>query len=168
MIISTICLIFSFLFQGFISNHLKYSLTDPSILSCVYLLVTLIVILPYFENEKKYIKLLVIFGLLMDIVYTNTFILNTLIFLVIYFVCKFINYFLPHNIFTINLLNIVSMIVYHLLTFLILLIIGYDKYSFLLLLKIISHSLIMTIVYGNIMYLIVSSLMNQFQIKEIK
>ena len=80
MIISTICLIFSFLFQGFISNHLKYSLTDPSILSCVYLLVTLIVILPYFENEKKYIKLLVIFGLLMDIVYTNTFILNTLIF----------------------------------------------------------------------------------------
>ncbi len=168
MIISVISLIFSFLFQGFISNHLKYSLTNPSWFSCVYLLVTLIILFPYFQDRKKYIELLVIFGLLMDIVYTNTFILNTLIFLVIYFICKFINYFLPHNIFTINLLNIISMVVYHVLTFIVLLIIGYDHYSVLLLLKIISHSVLMTLIYGNIMYFVISSLMNQFQIKDIK
>ncbi len=141
---------------------------NPSWFSCIYLLTSLIILLPYFSNSKKYLKLLIIFGLLMDIVYTNTLILNTIIFLAIYFICKTINYFLPHNIFTINLLNIISMIVYHVLTFLILLTIHYDNYSVSSLITIITHSLIMTIIYGSIMYYVILNLMSQFNIKEIK
>lgn len=168
MAISIISLVFSFLFQGFISTHLNYSIMNPSIFSCVYLLITLIILIPYFDNQKKYLRLLIIFGLLMDIVYTNTFILNTIIFLIIYFICRAINYFLPHNIFTVNLLNVISMIIYHVLTFLILLTIGYDSYSLSSLVTIITHSLIMTVLYGSLMYFIISSLMSKFQVKEIK
>lgn len=168
MTISVISLIFSFLFQGFISTYLPYTLISPSLLSSIYILVNLVILIPYFENQKKYLKLLIVFGLLMDIVYTNTFILNTIIFLVIYFICRAINYFLPHNIFTVNLLNIISIVVYHILTFLILLTIHYDSYSINSLITIISHSIIMTVLYGSLMYCIISLLMNRFQIKGVK
>jgi cell shape-determining protein MreD len=168
MTISIISLLFSFFFQGYISTHLKYSLVNPSWFSCIYILITLVILFPYFENTKKYFKLLIIFGLLMDIVYTNTFILNTVIFIIIYFICKFINYFLPHNILTINLLNIISIISYHILTFIILLIIRYDTYSLNSLITIITHSILMTIIYGSIMYFIISSLFKKMQIKSIK
>lgn len=168
MTISFISMLFSFLFQGYISTHLNYSLTNPSWFSCIYILINLVILMPYFENRKKYLKLLIIFGLLMDIVYTNTFILNTFIFLIIYFICKWINYYLPHNFFIVNLLNIISIILYHTLTFIILFIIKYDNYSIMSLITIITHSMLMTIIYGSIMYLIISSLLNHFNIKTIK
>ena len=168
MMISVLSLVFSFFFQGYISNYFRYSLMNPSWFSCVYLLVTLVILFPCFENQKKYLRLLIIFGLLMDIVYTNTFILNTIIFLAIYFICRAVNYFLPHNIFTINLLNVMSIIIYYVLTFVILLIIGYDSYSVMSLLHIITHSFLMTVFYGSIMYFILSSLFHRFHIKTIK
>lgn len=168
MIISTISLIFSFLFQGYISTKLNYSLMNPSWFSTIYILINLVILIPYFESNKKYLKLLIIFGLLMDIVYTNTFILNTIIFILIYFISKFINYLLPQNIFTINLLNIISIIIYHTLSFIILSIIKYDTYSISCLFTIISKSMIMTIIYGSILHIIISSLFKQFNIKEIK
>jgi len=168
MIISVICLLISFFFQGFISTYLNYSLMNPSWFSCIYILVMLIVLMPYFENQKKFLKLLIIFGLLMDIVYTNTFILNTIIFLIIYFICKFINYYLPHNFLIMNFLNVISVVLYHCFTFISLFIIRYDSYSIMSLITIISHSILMTVIYGSIMYFIVSFLFNFFDIKTIK
>lgn len=168
MIISVICLLISFFFQGFISTYLNYSLMNPSWFSCIYILVMLIVLMPYFENQKKFLKLLIIFGLLMDIVYTNTFILNTIIFLIIYFICKFINYYLPHNFLIMNFLNVISVVLYHCFTFISLFIIRYDSYSIISLITIISHSILMTVIYGSIMYFIVSFLFNFFDIKTIK
>lgn len=168
MIISVICLLISFFFQGFISTYLNYSLMNPSWFSCIYILVMLIVLMPYFENQKKFLKLLIIFGLLMDIVYTNTFILNTIIFLIIYFICKFINYYLPHNFLIMNFLNVISVVLYHCFTFISLFIIRYDSYSIMSLITIISHSILMTVIYGSIMYFIVSFLFDFFDIKTIK
>jgi len=168
MIVSVIVLIFSFLFQGFISNYINYTLTSPSWFSTIYILITLVILFPYFDNSKNYLKLLIIFGLLMDIVYTNTFILNVVVFLIIYFLCKLINFFLPHNIVTINLLNIISVVIYHILIFVILMIIGYDKYPLGLLFIIIKRSVPMTIIYGTVMYFIISKTLNYLNIKTLK
>ena len=60
------------------SIYFPSNLVNPSILSCLYTLITLIIIYPYFYNEKKYYILLIIFGLLIDIVYSNTFLFNTI------------------------------------------------------------------------------------------
>jgi len=168
MTISIISLVFSFLFQGYISTYLNYSLMNPSWFSTIYILINLVILIPYFDNNKKYLKLLIIFGLLMDIVYTNTIILNTIIFLIIYFICKCINYLLPHNILTINLLNIISIIIYHILTFIILFIIRYDTYNISTLITIITHSIFMTIIYGSIMHIILSLTFKRLDIKKIK
>ena len=168
MVISVISLIFSFLLQGYISTVFNYSLLNPSWFSTIYVLITLIILLPYFENKKKYIKLLIIFGLLIDIVYTNTFVLNTLNFMIIYFICQKINYILPHNILTINLLNIVAIMLYHILTFILLQLIRYDSYSIKSLLVIGTHSILMTVIYGSIMYFIIDGMLQKFGNKIIK
>ena len=167
-IISTISLIFSFFLQGYTSTIFKYSIINPSWFSTVYVLINLIILFPYYENRKKYLKLLIIFGLLIDIVYTNTLILNTIIFLAIYFICKQINYFLPQNILTVNVLAIISIILYHIFNYLILTIIVFDTYTIKELLTIIAHSLIMTILYGSIMYLIIDGFSKRNEIKLIK
>lgn len=168
MIISAISLIISFLFQGFISTYLNYSLMNPSWFSTIYILINLVILIPYFDNSKKYIKLLLIFGILMDIVYTNTLILNTIIFLIIYYICKGINYLLPHNFLTINLLNIIAITIYHTITFLVLFIIRYDTYSISSLITIITHSILATIIYGSIIYFILFTIFKKLDIKKIK
>ena len=79
IIISIISIIISFLIQNILSNNLVFNFQDMSILYTFCPILTLNILLPYFENKKKYIILLIITGLIIDITYTNTLILNTLI-----------------------------------------------------------------------------------------
>jgi len=123
MIISIILLIFSFLFEGFISNYISSSLVEYNIFSTLYTLITLTVIYPYFYNKKKYYILLLIFSFLIDIVYTNTLILNVVLFIAISLIVKFLNFILPENILMVNIMSICSVILYHILSYIILTII---------------------------------------------
>ena len=84
------------------------------------------------------------------------------------FVIYLLNNILSDNIFMINIISIIAIITYHLLSFIILSIAGYANYSFLLLGRIIVHSIIMTIIYTSLSYLAIKTLFNRFDIKEIK
>jgi len=168
MIISIILLIFSFLFEGFISNYISSSLVEYNIFSTLYTLITLTVIYPYFYNKKKYYILLLIFSFLIDIVYTNTFILNVTLFVLISLIVKFLNFILPENILMINIISLCSVIFYHVLSYGVLTIINYNYYPVFLLLKIILNSIIMTFIYTTIIYLISKFLYTKFDMKQIK
>ena len=81
MIVAIIYVIISFLLDGIISNIVPFNLVDPSYFKTIYSLISLVIIYNYFDNKKKYLSILVILGILFDIVYTNTFILNIIVFL---------------------------------------------------------------------------------------
>ena len=81
IIVSIISLVLSFFLQGLMSNFLGYSIDNLSIFSCVYVLINLVVLQPYFEDNKKFLILVIIFGFLMDLVYSNTCILCTYVFI---------------------------------------------------------------------------------------
>lgn len=168
MLFLIIYVLFSFLLEGFMSNIFASSLTDVSYFTTIYTVISFVVIYPYFYNKKKYYILLIIFGILFDALYTSTFIVNVFIFLGIGFVIYLLNNILSDNIFMINIISIIAIITYHLLSFIILSIAGYANYSFLLLGRIIVHSIIMTIIYTSLSYLIIKTLFNRFDIKEIK
>lgn len=168
MLLLIIYVLFSFLLEGFMSNIFASSLTDVSYFTTIYTVISFVVIYPYFYNKKKYYILLIIFGILFDALYTSTFIVNVFIFLGIGFVIYLFNNILSDNIFMINIISIIAIITYHLLSFIILSIAGYANYSFLLLGRIIVHSIIMTIIYTSLSYLIIKTLFNRFDIKEIK
>lgn len=168
MIISLFLLIFSFLLEGLISNYVASSFTNLNLFSTLYTLVALVVIYPYFYNEKKYYILLIIFGFLIDIVYTNTFMLNIFVFLAISLVVKFLNFILPDNILMLNIMTICSVMLYHILSYVILTVINYNTYPLSLLLNICMNSIIMTVIYTSLFYLVSKILFNRFGIKQIR
>lgn len=168
MIISTILLIFSFLLEGFISNYVASSLTEYSVFTTLYTLITLIVIYPYFYNEKKYYILLLIFSFLIDVVYTDTFILNVIIFIIVSLIIKFLNFILPENLLMINIMSLVGVFIYHILSYIILIIINYNTYPLSLLLNICLNSIIMTLIYATLIYFISKFLYTRFDMKQIR
>ena len=168
MILSVITVIVSFLIQGIMSNCLGYHFQSLSIFLTVYPLIAILVLVPYFENHTKRYFFLFIVGLIIDVVYTHTFILNACLFIGIYFFSSFFHFYFPYNLLTINISNLLSIFIYHIFTFVFLFLMRYDNYSIMLLLKVLSHSIIMTIIYSSMVYLIVKFFFDRFHLHEIK
>ena len=168
MIISIIYLVLSFILDNFMSNIFPSTLTNISYFTTIYILISFVILYPYFNSEKKYYILLIIFGLLFDILYTGTFIFNMVIFLVIGIVIKILNNLFPENIVTMNVISIISIIVYHMVSFIILNLVSSISYDFMLLINVVIHSIIMTVIYTTISYLSIKYIFNKFNIKQIK
>lgn len=168
IVICVVSLIFSLLLQGLMSNFLGYTIQNLSIFSAVYVLINLVVVQQYFEDSKKNIILIVIFGLFTDLVYNNTCLLCVCIFLCIYYLNKLFSSIFPYNLFTMNIFSLLSMIIYHFITFLFLLILRFDSYGFLIFLKVIGCNVIMTIVYTSFLYLIIDYIYKRFDLKLIR
>ncbi len=168
IIISIISLIFSFLIQGISSNYLSSGLRNLSLFLTIYPIINLLILTPHFENNKKILLLVIVTGILVDTIYTNTFMLNACIFLAVFYVAKYFHFFFPYNLLTINISSLISIMLYHIINFLFLSIIRYDNYSIQILLSILSHSILMTIIYTSILYLIIEWLVNKLELKEVK
>ena len=165
MIIAIIYVIISFLLDGLMSNILPFNLVDPSYLKTIYSIISLVILYNYFDNKQKYLKILIILGIFFDIVYTNTFILNVVVFIVIYIILSLVDYMIPTNIITINIKSISCIFLYHILTYIILLLANYNSYSIKLLGIILLRSIIMTIIYTTIRYLIMNKIYDNKLIK---
>lgn len=168
MIITIIYLIISFLLDGLMSNSGSFALTNPSYFTTIYTVIGIVVTYHYFENSKKYLYLLISFGILFDIVYANTFLINIIVFVVIYLVCRIIDYYINNNIITINIKTVIAITMYHILTFFILLLNSYNRYSIKLLAIIIVRSIIMTLIYTTISYLVLEKLFSLRHDKKIR
>ena len=165
MIIAVTYVIISFLLDGIISNLISFNLVDPSWFKTIYSIISLVILYNYFDNQKKYLSIVIILGIFFDIVYTNTFILNVIVFLIIYLILSRLDYVITTNIFTINLKSIVCISLYHILTYIILLLSNYNNYSIKLLGLILIRSIIMTIIYTSISYLLMNKIYDNKRIK---
>ena len=168
MIISIIYLVISFLLEGIMSNIFPSTLSNISYFTTIYIIISFAIIYPYFDNDKKFFILIFIFVILFDILYTSTIFVNTFIFIIIGIVIKILYNILPGNVFMTNIISYVGIIIYHILSFIILMITGYGDYSIILLFNIIIHSIFMTIIYTSISYFIMKFMYNKFDIKYIK
>lgn len=168
MILIISYLIFSFILDGVMSNYVSINLVDPSIFRTIYSIIAIVVIYDYFKDDRKYLYIILILGILFDIVYTNTFILNIIIFLIIYLILEKLDYLIPTNLLTINLKALISIFIYHIMTYLILLMVHYNNYNLSLLWIIIIRSIIMTIIYTSISYIIIKKIADKKNLKKIK
>lgn len=168
MVISVIYLIISFILDNFMSNIFPSTLNNISYFTTIYIIISLVIIYPYFVNEKKYYLLVVVFGLLFDVLYTGTLIFNLVLFLVISIIIKLLNNIFPFNVFTINIISIISICIYHILSFIVLSLVSGISYDFMLLINIILHSVIMTIIYTSVSYFVMKCIYDKFKIKQIK
>lgn len=168
MIIIIIYLIVSLLLDGLMSNIFPSTISNISPFMTIYVVVALSIIYKYFSSDKKYYILLIIFGFIFDTLYTSTFLVNIIIFLLIGIIIKAFSSILSDNIFMSNIISLIAVISYHFLSFIILNLTLYSSYSFLLLGKVILSSFIMTIIYSSISYLLMGFIMDKRNIKLIK
>lgn len=138
-------IILSFLLEGILSCYLPFS--------CLFTLTALILETSY-QKEETVLKYSLIIGVLYDIAYTNTLILNALLF---FFLCLFIfQYIKGYRItyFYCLILNTVVTISYLIITYLTLLLFHSIDFNIILFLKTLLEVLILNTIYFNILYII--------------
>ena len=168
MIIMVIYAAISFLLDGLMSNYFSTFIVNPSYFRTIYSVIALVVMFNYFDNKSKYLYILGGLGVLFDIVYTNTFILNIVIFLIIYLFLNIMDYYLSNNVFTTNIKAILSIIIYHVVSYLIFLLGHYQNYTSELLWLILVRSIIMTIIYTTISYYVIKKTYGKKYDKRVK
>lgn len=168
IILSVILLTISFLLQGVVSNVIGYTPENISIFFTIYPLITLMTIYPHFENQNKFLLILAIFGILTDLVYSNTLIFNACLFYALYKINQVFHFFFPYNLFTMSISNLLAVYMYHIVTFLFLIFLDFDNYNLTILLKSLVNSTLMTIIYTIITYLLVNFIKQRFDLKEVK
>ena len=168
MIIIVLYLIFYFILDGLVSNYLGFELLNLSYFKTIYIVVALVITYNYFNTPKKYLYIILLTGALFDIVYTNTFMLNIIIFLLIYYILTKLDYLIPNNLLTINLKSLVAIYSYHITTYIILLLTHYNSYTIKILLNILLRSSLMTIIYTTISYLLIKRIYWHYFERKIK
>jgi rod shape-determining protein MreD len=168
MKISIIVFLISFILDGLVSNFIIPYYNDSSLFFPLFSVVILSLIYPYFNNDdKSYLRTLLAFGLLYDIVYTNTLFLNMILFFLIGISIKLVYLIFPVNILSVTITSVITISLYHLLNFIILNIINYNNYEIKDLGYIITHSLILNVIYAIITYFILNIISRKFKIKRI-
>ena len=150
------------------SNMFPSTLGNPSFFTTIYIIISFVIIYPSFSSEKKFYTIVLIFGLLFDIMYTSSFIYNMVSFLVLGIFVRILYNIFPENYFTTNIISIITISLYHVLSFIIFSLVGSINYDFILLFDIIIHSILMTIFYTSISYFVMKYIYNKLNIKYIK
>lgn len=167
MIFGIIITSISFLLDAFCSNYIFVSVSNNNIFIPMFTLISLIITLPYFNNENnKYLMACTIFGLIYDITFTNTLGFNAALFLIVGFVIIFLDNSLAHNLFNSILKMLIIIIIYDTLTYFILIILNYINYSIITLGMKILKSLLLNTIYITILYFSTNVISKKLRIRK--
>jgi cell shape-determining protein MreD len=158
MIISIITFLLAFLLDNFLNTYINIS--NISILIPLFSVVSLILIYPYFNNnDSNFYKISFVFGLIYGITYSNMFIYDACIFLLIAILIKFINEILSNNNINVIIMGIIVIIIYNIINTIILNIINYSNITNDFLFKTIINHLTLNSIFlllGNIILIYIS------------
>lgn len=163
-----IFLIISFLLDGLCSNVFFLDSVNTSLFSTIYILIAFVILCPYFYEKRKFFLWIMIFGLLFDIIYTNTFILHMVLFLLLGIFIQFLHSFLANSLFNNILISLGTIFLYYTLTFFFLFISNYNGGMMLSFGKILYSSIFMTIIYSAFLYWIVRFILQKMHLKQFK
>ena len=135
-------ILISFFLEGVFSNYISHS----TFFFPLFTLVSFILAATTYKEETL-IKMSLIIGLLYDIVYTNTLGLHMLLFYIIVNFILFINKKIKINIFNIIFLCISIILIYLILSYFILLLLGYLEFEFNIILYSIKSCFLINIIY---------------------
>ena len=150
-----VIILFSFLFESIITNIVSMD----SYLIPLFVIVSLSLLYPYFrKNNKNFIIICGITGLIYDTIFTNMLFINTISFILISLLIIFNYKIFKYNILSSNLFNIFLIVIYRIISYILLVLVGYLNFSYMVLLDGIYTSLIINVIYGIIMYIIIDKL----------
>ena len=161
---SHILLIISILLDGIITNYLPFLENNLSLFTPLLTIVSIFLVYPFYQKqEKKYYITIIIIGILYDLLYTNLLFFNAILFLEIAFVTRFI--YKNYEITFIRLIIYLGIIIglYEGTTGLILFIFQVVPITPQKVLYKISHSLLLNLIYGELLYFIIRFLPKKYK-----
>lgn len=149
-----IYIIVTILLESFLKIKLPYFYSDLLLITPMLIITSLIFIFLIFKQEKSFI-ITIIMGFIYDLLFTNKLFINVFLFILIR---EFIKYFFNNfriNLKSLMICNIIIIIIYEILFYLLLIISGYVININMLLYKI-YNSFLINVMYTIISYLILS------------
>jgi len=162
--IPIIIIIFSLLFDGLLTNYLPYLVNDLSLFTPLFTVTILFLIYPFYRKKPKvYLITAFITGFIYDSFYTNLLFFNAIIFLIISIISMYI-----YKNFEVSYLRLIIYIIliitfYESITGLILFIFRIVPVTLTKVIYKITHSLIINILYGELIFLILNIIPKRFK-----
>lgn len=159
----TIVLI-SLLLDGFLTNILPYTVENLSLLTPSLTLISLLLIYPFFrKKEMKYTILILITGIIYDLLYTNLLFFNAILFYIVIKVMQYIYKKYEINYFTIIINTIIAITTYEVLQVIIISIYNLYPITLYSLVYKIKSSLLLNIIYAELIYFIISIIPRKYR-----
>ena len=156
MMIPIVILVISFLLDGVLSNFLPYMVGDLSLFTPMLTIVSLVIIYPFFTKKKRnYFIICFVLGLVYDFMYTNLLFYNAILFLGLGVIIMFLHRYIRLNWLSLLLFISLAIIGYEAMNVIIILIFQLVPMTFYRFLYKISHSLLLNLIYGELLYLII-------------
>lgn len=147
-----IVLVVSFFLESMVSNFVAM---DSTLFIPLFTIVSLVIIYPYFKKDHiSYLKTAAVLGLFYDIVFTDTLIVNLFLFVFTAWLIQKMNYVLSNNYLNVAIMTMFAIIFYRIVSFGVLILIGYLNFSEFALIKGITSSLLLNVIYAVIVYAI--------------
>lgn len=164
MLVSIIILIVSLLLDGILSNYLPFLVNDLSLFTPLLTLVSIFIIYPFFKKKEiPYFIIVFVTGMIYDLFYTNLLFFNAVLFLSISLITIYIYKNLEVNSTKLILYLIIIVAAYESLTGIILFIYNVVPVTIPKVLYKITHSLILNIIYGELLYGIIKVLPKKYK-----
>ena len=155
----------SFILEGLITN--LFSINTLFFQNC-FTLISLLVLYPYFYHKTKtFYATAFIAGILLDITYMNTVFLYGLIFLALAFLIQYLYVYISSHALNLVFLIMLLVIAYRTITYFILIVIGVQKFSFLVYANSITSSIVLNIGYGLLLYWLMEVLKKKLNLTKI-
>ena len=160
--IPLIILILSFILDGILTNFLPY--IELSLFTPLLTLVSIFLIYPFYKKtELRYFVTLIILGILYDLFYTNLLFFNAILFLINGFITKIIYKNLDINFIKLIIYIIGIIIIYELTTGLIIFIFNLVPITITKILYKITHSILLNVIYAELIYLVLKIIPKKFK-----
>lgn len=162
--IPLIIITLSLIIDGILSNIFPYTVNNLSLFTPLLTLISIYLIYPFYKKkEKKYMITLFLTGIIYDLLYTNLIFYNAITFTIIGIISKYI-----YKHYEINYLNIIIQIIlivtiYESLNALIIILFNLVPMSISRLFYKITHSLLLNIIYSELLLLIINILPNKYK-----
>lgn len=162
--ISIIIMTISLILDGILSNFLPYLVNDLSLFTPMFTVVSIFLVCPlYRKKEKQYYISLFILGIIYDLLYTNLLFFNGVLFLIIGLITRYIVKNFELSYLKIIVYTIITIVFYELVTALLLLIFNIVPITIGSLIYKITHSLIINIIYVELIYLILKIIPKKYK-----
>ena len=156
MVVAIVILVVSFFLDGILSNFLPYMVGDLSLFTPMITIVSLVIVYPLFTKRLKYYFFsCFVIGLLYDFMYTNLLFYNAILFLAVGCITMFMNRYIRRTWLSTLLFLVVAIVGYECMNAIIILIFQLVPMTFSRLIYKVSHSLLLSLFYGEFLYFII-------------